>query len=156
MIAHILEPLPKGSEFVSWPLHITIVPWFGGSGDNAIKAMRAVVRQTQPFTIGTGSREFFGSKRDKPVRLMRHEDKLHQLHNNLLDSLAGYGLTLNSTVHISAEYRPHVIDKQNQALGEGEELRINRVELIEAGKEQPRQNRTKYLTERTYLGEEDG
>lgn len=156
LIAHILEPLPKGSEFVSWPLHITIVPWFIGPDDDAIKAMRKVTAQTRPFTIATDGQEFFGPKRDKPVRIMRHETDLHQLHNDLLDSLAGYGLILNSTVHTDTGYRPHVADKQNHTLGEGEVLCIDRVELIEADKNQPRQNRTKYLVERAYLGIENG
>lgn len=152
MVAYLIEPLHKGAEFTAWPLHLTIIPWFSGTDNGAVKAIKTVVRQTQPFTVKAGGKDFFGPKKDKPVRLMQHSSGLYELHNDLLDGLSEHGFVLASASYTGKDYRPHVTDKHNSGLETGMRLLIDRVELIEAHESQPRQGRIKRLIESFELG----
>jgi len=127
-----LETLNKGQQFTEWPLHVTILPWFGlpkdreQAFDNALT--NRVYKVAPVFTVG-GEVALFGPNKDVQVRKLRSIGTLASLHNLVLETVRGFDGTIDSP-YIERNYEPHVTFRNEQGISEGQELKLATLQLI--------------------------
>lgn len=146
LLAFILEPLEKGSQFIAWPLHITLVPWFRTAHKEAqiLYDTKTAVEQFEPFTVRGVQRAQFGWRGSVAVTAVA-SPALHDLHRALLGTLERGQYQLMNTRHMGDSFQPHVTKKGNVEFKPGHELLLDRVYLIKAPISNPR-TRTKTVT----------
>lgn len=140
LIVCLLDPLLEGSEFIGWPLHITLIPtWIRTtkSQENIIKDIKKVVTEFKPFTVRGSLRTHFGWRESLPVTAVVSTE-LHDLHRALLAMLESYGYDLVQTNHIGTDYQPHVTKKGSAELKPNHEVLVDRIYLVRAPISNPR------------------
>jgi 2'-5' RNA ligase len=105
-----LEPIVIGTRFTSWPLHITLMPWFTAPDLETIESvLRPVVSLLSPFSVEVGERDYFG-QRKLPVKLFKPSPQLHALHGLLLSKFEEQGWPIIGR-YTGQHFKPHVTQK---------------------------------------------
>lgn len=134
LVCAFVEPQPVGTQFKTWLLHVTIVPWFRLEEATAVVAEGLVRALTivGPFTaVGVGE-ALFGPQKNRPVRLlepsapfMQSEAKvrsyLHQKRAWLVDE----------TTKRRYEFRPHVTAQGDLLLPAAVSFEIAQLYIVE-------------------------
>jgi len=136
MIAHFTEPLGLDYEFEDWPLHISILPWFHRNKEIAVAELELAVVHMKSCRIALGAKaldsvEFFGVNEDIPVRRVKDCTSLGVMHGMLLSQ---FQLDLEDKTFIGGAYNPHLTIRENEDPGEGFEIDIKDISLVEYGK----------------------
>jgi 2'-5' RNA ligase len=145
LLAVLLDPLEKGEQFVRWPLHITLIPWFRTAlpERQILFDIQAVCEAFEPFGARGVSREQFGWRGTRAVTALASPD-LHDLHRALLERLKNGPYQLQQDKHIGDSFQPHVTKKGNAELKPGHEIAVDRIYLVKAPLKNPR-TRTKTI-----------
>lgn len=151
LLAFMLEPLEKGDQFIGWPLHITLVPWFRSNfgSEHVARDIEATILGTDRLTVRGITRSMLGRQRNVPVTDVVSSD-LHDLHRKLLTVFDNDAYTLSDSKYTGANYRPHVTKKGNKELKPGHEIEIDSLYLVSAPLKNPR-TRTKTVIARIAL-----
>ncbi len=130
VLVHILEPVKIGLRFTSWPLHITLLPWFSASDyDELQKQLKKLLISHQKFSVETGERAYFGYQGKLPVTLIEPNDKLQQLHEELLKLVEANNWNLEGR-YVGSQYRPHVTQQVGKD-AEDSPVVIDKVTIVE-------------------------
>ncbi len=109
MLAVGLEPFEIGEEFMMWPLHITLVPWFPMAPKRElIRELYEIAESTKPFAVNLGMFALFGANAEIPVRLIESSTALDRLHSRTLTAVHRAGGFLNSYSDVSYGFKPHI------------------------------------------------
>lgn len=128
LLAYLAEALVT-ERFTTWPLHLTVVPWFEAPNVNAVsQALRPILARFQPFKVNSGPMAYFGSKK-RTVTLIEPNTNLQRLHNELLSAVLAQGWQLKGR-YTGEQFKPHITHKQGRA--PASELIIDYLWLVEA------------------------
>ena len=103
------EPVGKTWERSrrQWPLHVTLVPWFGSAdGTTLVSALEAVAQRHEQFIVTLGEPEQFNE--NTTVNVLADQTAVQQLHEDLLNTVETLGVQLTSTQWVRDAYKAHV------------------------------------------------
>lgn len=133
LIATLLEPLEQGATFTDWPLHLTIVPWFGvdiekeRELDNLLDNIALRQKSTM---VRVGATAMFGVGEDIPVNVIEPDDSLSELHLDVYESIRAAGFEIIGQNYFGKNYNPHVSEQNGKKVIAGEVLEIRKFTLI--------------------------
>ena len=121
-----VEPLPP-REFVIWPMHITIVPWFPVEDEKKLdEVLQNFASRHQAFDIAVDRAQEWGKKDKFKVTMIDDPGNLHRLHWDIFHTLEKTGFTVHQKDHLGASYRPHITqrNRKSRELPEGETIPV--------------------------------
>ena len=125
-----VEPAPP-REFVIWPLHITIVPWFPCDDEEKLDSLLAIIASKhEAFIVNVGKTEHFGRKDKLTVNLVDDPGNLHRLHWEVFYTLEKRGFPIHQKDHMGEKYRPHITYQGRRHSLEGDELIVDSFTLV--------------------------
>ncbi|HVX58816.1 MAG TPA: 2'-5' RNA ligase family protein [Candidatus Saccharimonadales bacterium] len=137
LIVIMLEPVSFGVEFEVWPQHITIVPWFPCDDEDELDTLlSAIAAGHEKFELSAGPSETWG-REDKydVVTINDFTRQLHELHEDVFDSLEKNGFPIHQKDFLGQKYRPHVtlrnnVQKQESRLWPGQVVEVANFSLV--------------------------
>lgn len=135
-----LEKVKRQEIFTTWPLHLTLVPWFEISGNNLshfLLSMEKVCGDNPPLRLVAKDTDYFGPRKVK-VTLIEPTEQLLTLHTKLVEVIYDCDAKLISAKHTRDDYRPHVTDRGEKGPAR-KELVIKQVHLVARGEKNDRQ-----------------
>ena len=135
LLAFMVEPL--GDEpFSTWPLHITLVPWFSSDNEaELIESLESDIAKLKGLEAIIGRKTWFGY--DLPVRLMEPKTELQRLHNALVFAVKRAGGELRAKTYIGVRYTPHITVRGQRTIEGGHKLIITKLALVKNLSDQP-------------------
>jgi hypothetical protein len=131
VIAILLEPIGLDEEFIEWPLHITIVPWFHGYDEYKLdELLEKISRQRQGFSAKVQQIEKFGANKDVEVNVIDDCPPLYELHNQVFTELEKNGFIIHQKDYVGETYRAHITRQPHGHLDSGQIIKINSFSLI--------------------------
>lgn len=131
VIVILLEKMPVNEEFIEWPLHITVVPWFHGYDETKLdKLLSQIAASHKKFKAGVGQLEKFGYKKDVEVNLIDNNKQLNQLHRDVFDILESNDFIIHQKDFVGEGYRAHITRQPHGYKNEGEEIQIKSLSLV--------------------------
>ena len=125
-----VEPAPP-REFVVWPLHITIVPWFPADGEERLNSLlNNIAQKHEAFIIKVGKTAIFGRKDKLTVNLVDDPGNLYKLHWEVFRALEKNGFPIHQKTYMGEKYRPHITHQGRNHKREGEELIVDSFTLV--------------------------
>jgi 2'-5' RNA ligase len=121
-------------DFVQWPLHVTVVPWFrcGMATGELCRGLAQVLEGIDAFDVTMAETANFGRGGRKPVRLVSQPTVLMDIERKVRSYLRDQGAWLaDESTRARRSYRPHVTDQADEQLYEGDSFRCDRVSIIE-------------------------
>lgn len=131
VVVIMLEPVRVGQEFVDWPMHITVVPWFPCQDEDKLDMLLTEIAQGhQSFKAEVGELEKFGPKKDIPVNLVEQNKRLDNLHRDVLDVLEENNMSIHQKDFVGNGYRAHITHQKHGNKQKGSKLRIYSFTLV--------------------------
>jgi len=139
MIAHFVDPIDSGRQFDTWPLHITLMPWFRMNELAAEEKLEEAARDMRSFQLALGETavktlgniELFGQNIDIPARRIVEPTSLGVMHGRLLGEFYN---KLEDVKYVAGNYSPHVTIRENNDPGIGAKIKVDKISLIEYDK----------------------
>lgn len=126
-----LEPADVGYEFIEWPLHITIVPWFPCDDEKKLDAILEEIAGNHPvFSVTVGPAEWFGPKKDVPVNLVEASPALMALHIAVFEALEKNNFPIHQKEFVGAGYRAHITHQKHGQKHPRQILRLKSFTLV--------------------------
>lgn len=135
ILIHMVDEVAVDSQFLrsrlSWPLHITLVPWFTTpeTGDLE-REVGAAVSQFEPFDTEMGEVVMLGPDEDIPVTLMADPEPLRAVQTALIKAVKAANGNIESERWTGAAYKPHVTHHGERRLDTGQHEPIDDVHLV--------------------------
>lgn len=129
--AFFVEPVELGQEIEGeLPLHMTYFPPVKTAfRPQHADMMRQYVNAMPPFIATVGENNWFGDKRNVPVREMVHTGPLLAVHRGILAALQHLP---HPTEYSGASYRPHIsIDHADTRVETGDAIEIGGFSIVE-------------------------
>lgn len=129
-----VEPQTVGTQFKTWLLHVTIVPWFRlDDGSAAIaRGLEKALQTITPFEVIADGEALFGPKKNRPVRLLQASEPLAQTEAKVRTYLhKKRAFLLDETTRKHYSFRPHVTMQGDLLLPEGTVFHINQLYIVE-------------------------
>lgn len=130
-----LARLASGDAFAvaDWPLHITVLPPFetAFSADEVAAAIAEVASTHPALTAWAGADALFGRKHNIPVTLICEHPGLTQLHRRLVDALRPFAARPEEPAFTGPGFRAHITVKGASRVGEGDEIRLTQLALVD-------------------------
>jgi 2'-5' RNA ligase len=134
LICTLVRPISVNDTFITWPLHVTIVPWFRvDDTTNRIKVglMRAL-SPISSFTATGGETTHFGPRHNRPAVLIVEPTPFHAVEQRVRTYLHKKRAWLvDETTKRPHTFRPHVTLQKNDQLQVGEAFQCDRVYIVE-------------------------
>jgi len=131
VVAIMLEPVSMGQEFIDWPLHITIVPWFPCGDAKKLDRILTDAAGTQAgFSLEVGKIEKFGPKKNIKVNLMKESPMLDKLHWNIFNVLEKNSFGIHQKEYVGDGYRPHITYQPHGHSSPGDQFQVKFFTLI--------------------------
>ena len=133
LVVIMVEPAPP-REFVIWPMHITIVPWFPVDDEAKLdQVLEKVASKHQGFDVTVGKVEMWGRKDKFKVTRIDESNSLYKLHWDVFHSLEKAGFPVHQKEHLGASYKPHIAirNRKSRVIPEGETLPVISFVLVE-------------------------
>jgi 2'-5' RNA ligase len=121
-----VEPAPP-REFVIWPMHITIVPWFPVEDEKKLdEVLEKVAAKHEAFDVTVGRVQEWGKKDKFKVTLINDPGNLHRLHWDIFHSIEKKGFPVHQKEHLGESYKPHITQRNRKSrdLPEGESIPV--------------------------------
>jgi 2'-5' RNA ligase len=134
LVVILLQPLPAGATFKSWPLHITIVPWFRTElpTEDVAAQLEDVLRAITPFEAVVGTTAQFGRGGRKTVELIDTPSPLlalERLTRRYLKRQQSW--IVDETTRMKRPYSPHVTRQGEIRAQVGETIYVTQPSIIE-------------------------
>lgn len=134
LICAFVETQLSGAEFKSWPLHVTIVPWFrlsDASGAVAYGLSQALIT-FEPFKAVADGEAQFGPRKDRLVRLLKEPTPFTKIEAKVRTYLhKKRALLLDETTKRPPRFRPHVTVQPRASFRQGEVFQCDRLYIVE-------------------------
>ncbi|HET9098407.1 MAG TPA: 2'-5' RNA ligase family protein [Candidatus Saccharimonadales bacterium] len=134
LVCAVVKPIPLGSVFASWPLHVTIVPWFRSNYDSKTLAadLTQALQGFPSFLATVGKTAWFGRMNNKEVNLIERptpflnlEKKVRQILHEKSSWFA------DESTRRRRPFAPHVSVQPGDRMTLGEEFLCDRIYLVE-------------------------
>ena len=130
LVVVLVEQAPRG-EFVIWPLHITIVPWFHCDDEKKLDELLAsIATNSEAFIVKVGEVEHFGNHGELTVNLLENPERMHKLHWKVFDALERNNFLIHQKTFLGEKYKPHITHLGKKHSLEGEELVVSSFTLV--------------------------
>jgi 2'-5' RNA ligase len=110
IIVHFLEEVPIGYTFQrkrdSWPLHITLLPWFTGTSDTVGMQCTRFASEETAFQFTFGEQTAFNTTTN--VTLLDDYTTMQALHRKLYTLVRQCGGQFQNTKWVGDSYVPHM------------------------------------------------
>jgi 2'-5' RNA ligase len=135
LIVIMLEPMPRGEDFETWPMHITVVPWFPcDKGRKLDKILMDLAARHQPMEVRVGGPEDWGRADKFKVIKIEEDGQLHALHMDVFSSLEKNDYPIHQKDYLGEKYVPHITLRNSLADDKryetGEVIQIDRFTLV--------------------------
>jgi len=138
-----LRPLKVGEQFIGWPLHATIVPWFDSEDQStAIASFKQANTSLGTVEARITADDYFGPRRNVLVHRL-DASELYDIHNRLLDEIEKRGGDCPFPHYTRKHYRPHITHKQDCQLQIGDQITFSAVYLVRTNRNESRLRRQK-------------
>jgi 2'-5' RNA ligase len=112
-----------------WPLHITLADVFAVELDiNLERKLTSLLASHQPITLLAKGDSTLGTTK---VTLIEENDRLYNLHGQIIDLLENNGAKFNTPEFTRAGFLPHSTIQKSKRLYEGDSLEISTISLID-------------------------
>ena len=129
VICILLGDYKKGEELISWPLHITLVPWFATDDIEKLKYNLAdVLGHDHQILVAVGEERTWGPN---SVNVIENSTPLHDMHNRVLTLIETSGKLLVNKQYTGINYTPHITHQKSLAKRPGDNVIINNVYIVE-------------------------
>lgn len=134
LICAFVEPQIVGFQFKSWPLHVTVMPWFrlDGTSQAVAGGLSQAFKAIEPFeAVGEGV-ALFGPKKNRPVRLLKQPTPFAEVEaksRNYFHKKQAW--LVDETTKRRREFRPHVTNQGEHELHENDIFYCDRLFIIE-------------------------
>ena len=148
-----VEPAPP-REFVIWPMHITIVPWFPVEDEVKLSTvLQKVASRHEAFDAAVGRTQEWGRKDRLKVAMIEDPGNLHRLHWDIFHSLEKNGFPVHQKDHLGASYKPHIAlrNRKSRELPEGETIPVISFCLFEQLRQKKTGTMIKSMVEEYFL-----
>lgn len=128
-----LEELKKGEQFVEWPLHITVVPWFVVEEERSQELddlLGEIATRHHPIELIVGRLTMFGAHNDIRVNLINPNQALTDLHFDVLNSLEANNFPIHQKEWLGDKYQAHIAHQEDKFYTEGQQIEIVSFSLI--------------------------
>jgi len=134
LVCAFVENQPVGTQFKTWLLHVTIVPWFrlDEAADVLAQGLERAMYDTPPFTVTTDGEAQFGPRKNRPVRLLLPTEQLEQIEaktRNYLHKKRAF--LIDETTKKPYSFRPHVTAQSGFLLPENASFLVDRLYIVE-------------------------
>lgn len=126
LVVIMVEPVPM-REFVIWPMHITIVPWFSVEDEKKLdEILQKIASRQEAFDVTVGRVEEWGKKEKFEVIRINDPGNLHRLHWDVFHALEKNGFPVHQKEHLGSSYRPHIAirNRKSHKIPEGDSIAI--------------------------------
>lgn len=133
LVCALLEDLKVGDQFKTWPLHVTIVPWFRLADDSAsvVAGLSKALHDISPFELVGDGEAMFGP-RSRKVRLLAPNQSLSAVEAKVRAYLhKKRAWIVDETTKRHYEFRPHVTAQADSGLGRAAKFTVDRLFIIE-------------------------
>jgi 2'-5' RNA ligase len=134
LICAFLEPPVSGAQFKTWPLHVTIVPWFrlSDSSTQIASGLQVALREVKVAVISTGDEAQFGPRGNRQVRLLWPVEQLELIEAKVRNYLhKKRAFMLDETTKKPYNFRPHITAQNGFLLPESVPIRIAQLYIVE-------------------------
>jgi 2'-5' RNA ligase len=103
----------SGSSFIkkrsSWPLHLTLVPWFTCSDIPSLQDdLQYIARTNSSVLLHVGEYDAFGPDKTTTVNLIQEVVPVTALHSQLLSTILKHKGVLSEGAYVGPTFRPHI------------------------------------------------
>lgn len=134
LLCAFVDPYERGARFVSWALHVTIIPWFRLSlpVEQLMDALRDLLQGTAQFEAKTAGEALFGNHGSKLVNLVELPSPLQPIERQVQHWLhEQHARLVDETTRKRREYQPHVTVQGTLRLYQGDHFICNAVYVVE-------------------------
>jgi hypothetical protein len=130
-----LEPenAPANFSAVDWPLHVTMLDTFKTSWavEELSRAIRETVSNIASFNIKPVKQAMLGPNKDVPVKLLKQDESILNLHSRLLALSEEGSFVFNTPDFVGDGFLPHVTDQRDGQVEVGEIYPVTTVSLVD-------------------------
>lgn len=135
VIVQFLDNVKPRFEFAgtNWPLHLTMVANFAvtARSDEIVANLKKIVSSQPCFTVTAGPDELFGANKDVLVTTMIMNDKIINLHNNMVAMLQKMDAVFDEPGYNKQGFRAHVTAQLSHRVDVGDDITINSLSLVD-------------------------
>jgi 2'-5' RNA ligase len=134
LICGFVERLELGFQFKTWPLHITVVPWFrlDAPSDAMAQGLEQALHTIRPFEATGADQTMFGPRRQRPATLLQQPTPFSDIEQKVRTYLHKKRAWLvDETTKLRREYRPHVTAQRERRLEQGTVFQCERLYIVE-------------------------
>lgn len=117
IVFHDLESVQSGVKLDTWPLHISITPFFTLQNTTQEKAIDVITTTAQKHNcigIGLGEQVMYGPDNNILVtRVIDNDGELAYLHRSLIHNLGRIGCRFADLTYALSRYSPHISSKNS-------------------------------------------
>ncbi len=128
-----IEPVTEGLifDYSDWPLHATLADTFACELGVILSVGDIVKNYECIITRGVSHRVFGSSDRPTPVLLLSKDQKLMQLHNEVIDYLLHNGTVFNNPEFIKQGFLPHCTVQKKKMINIGDDVLLTSLSLVD-------------------------
>ena len=131
----LFHPEAKFTNFSAdnWPLHVTILDTFKTEWQlNALcNALEKVAADIAPFEAVPIRKELLGEAKDVPVKLLRLDEPMSVLHNELMKLVTPGTFVFNTPEFVGNGFLPHATDHVDNHIEISKLYRLENISLVD-------------------------
>lgn len=129
VVVALIHPMNMGDVFESWPLHMTLVPWFTLDNKRLFMddAQKLAKRYSRIDSVVGEVRQWGNLS----VNVLERTPRLHSLHIDLLQLVRSHGQLKVREQYTGEHYTPHITHQKYTSVMKGEHVVISSIYLVE-------------------------
>lgn len=134
LVCGFVRPTTVGAMFKTWPLHVTIVPWFRltDATDSIIRSLTEALTPIRPFIVTANAETMMGPRHDRPVVLIAEPTPLQDIEQRVRTYFhKKRALLVDETTKKQRSFRPHVTVQKEDRLQTGDSFAVDSIYIVE-------------------------
>lgn len=134
LVCAFVENQTAGTQFKTWLLHVTIIPWFrlNESSEKIAQGLEQAFHDLQPFEATSDGEAMFGPRKNRLVRLLLPVEPLTQIETKTRNYLhKRRAFLIDETTKKPYSFRPHVTAQNGFLLPAAATFHIDRLYIVE-------------------------
>lgn len=135
VLVSLLERMNEGTEFAAtnWPLHVTLASNFvvDREATGLFEELSALLAERKPIVTTAGDDEHFGPQKQVHVTLLKMNEELKSLHNDIIFLLKNVGAVFDEPRYLEEGYRAHATVQSHARLHKGDMVHIDALTIVD-------------------------
>lgn len=134
LVCALVRKVAVGDMFQSWPLHVTIVPWFrlDDATDHIVTGLAEALKPVMPFGSFADTETMMGPRKNRPALLIREPSTFHDVERRVRNYFHKKRAWLvDETTKVHRSFRPHVTMQKTDRLQPGDRFQTDALYIIE-------------------------